>query len=101
MTDQPSQDAPPVLAELIHRHGVALGHSLGDFGQLIGMRMDGTIRAAFSHGVVEGMETCAQAAETYAAHVEQAVPEAAAVAAYLRQLRDQIRMSALQVEIPT
>jgi hypothetical protein len=92
-----SDDQPEVLAELITRHGIALGHSLADFTQLISTRMDATIRAAFSHGVAEGMEMCAQAAELYAAHIEQEVPEAPVIAEYIRQLRDQMRMAALSV----
>lgn len=92
-------DAAPILHELIHRCGVDIGDMVGTTAAAVAERIDTTIRTAFAHGVAEGMELCAQASELYALAIDQQFSDATAVSAYIRQLRDQIRMSALSVEI--
>lgn len=88
-----NQDAPPVLAELINRTGVSIGAH-------VAQQVDIGLRAAFSHGVAEGIEAAAHSADLFAQHFDQHVPDAPAVSDYIRQLRDYLRISALSIEFP-
>lgn len=101
MSSDQNADTPTALDDLIYRHGVVMGGELAEFGQQIATRMDATIKAAFTHGVVEGLELCAQTAELWAAQCEQVHPDVPVLADLLRSLRDAIRLCTLNVDMPT
>lgn len=94
MTDQ---DTPSLLADLIAQCGIDIGQLIGDAVAQCALRIDATIRAAFAHGVIEGMEVAAQMCEASIPLMVTAYSAAHADAALL--LRDNIRMGALQVEV--
>ena len=83
-----SADAPPQLALLINACGV-------NVGQVI----DKAIRGSFVYGIAEGMELAAQVCEACVPMLAADMNIMAAVVA--QQLRDLIRMQALQIEMPT
>lgn len=99
--DNAAQDAPPVLNDLIARYGAEAAQLINDMTVKLGQNVDLLLRASFACGVAEGLEVGAQGADTFANYAEQAVPEVPAMAEYMRQLRDQIRVSALGIEIPS
>lgn len=95
----PDADAPPILQELISRTGVEMGNLIADTAQQAAGRIDATIRAAFAHGVAEGLEVGAQVCESA---IPVLAAQYSASHAHIAQfLRDQLRVSALSVEIPS
>lgn len=94
-----NQDAPPVLQELISRTGLEMGNLIADTAQQAAQRIDATIRAAFAHGVAEGLEVGAQVCQ--AAAPVLAAQHGAIYGHVAEFLRDQLRVSALSVEIPS